>query len=497
MGGATGTLSARRGVAPSRWPQLAVTTALGLLVIALSLKPLYGLGAIAVVATILLAVSPPSVLTTTILTTALVLMPDSPNLLHISKLGITPRVLALMLFTLHWGLAVLGSRIRMRLTFAPLWAAYSVVVIVGAMLADRPQDMALFLLLALIPYAVGCSLGGRSDLVRGVLRGIVVGSCILGAVAITEFIRHKAFFTPVYGMKEYARAGNLKANAGWQHPLALGMFLCLGAFLAVEMLRRRSSLLATLAAILIAGGIFATQERSPIIGLVAGALVAVLLQLNAKARIRGLLVAGVVVLAVVATPAGGSFGQFLSESTVAGTTAAADVQGRSELLELGVRAVGTEPLFGFGYGAGANVQSNPALASLLTHGRITYTDIADWPLTLAIETGVLGLAVFILILGGNLKRMTRRRAVTDPLPVVPAIAGLVAATVTSIGVATLPSSLLFIFMMGLCSTGCRLGSSPGHAEPTHEAIHSTSRGIAPEQSMGEMHRHQTEEVTLR
>jgi hypothetical protein len=471
---------------------------LGLLVIALSLKPLYGLGVVVVAATILLAVAPPTALTATILTAALVLMPDSPNLLHISKLGVTPRVLVLMLLILHWGLAVLGSRIRMRLTFAPLWGVYGVVVIVGAMLADRPQDMALFLLLALIPYAVGCSLGTRSDLVRGVLRGIVVGACILGAVALTEFIRHKAFFSPVYGMKEYARAGNLKANAGWQHPLALGMFLCLGAFLAVEVTRRRSSLLATLAAVLIAGGVFATQERSPIVGLVAGAVVVVLLQLNARARMRGLLVAGVVVAAVVATPAGGSFGQFLSESTVAGTTAAADVQGRSELLELGVRAVGMEPLFGFGYGTGANVQSNPALASLLTHGRITYTDIADWPLTIAIETGALGLAVFILILGGNLRRMARRRAVTDPLPVVPAIAGLVAAAVTSVGVATLPSSLLFVFIMGLSSTGCQLTTSPGPAESGDgEAINSRSPRVASEQPLGGMHRRQGERVTLR
>ncbi len=496
MSAVAATLSARARIVSTRWPQLALTVPLGLLVIALSLKPLYGLGVVIVVGTIVLAASPPTALTATILTMALVLMPDSPNLMHISKLGVTPRLLALMLLTLHWAMAVLGSRIRMRLTFAPLWGAYAVAVVVGAMLAGRPQDIALFLVLALIPYVVGCSLGARGDLVRGVLRGILVGSCILGAVAITEFIRHKAFFSPVYSVKEYARAGNLKANAGWQHPLGLGMFLCLGAFLAVEVARRRSSAFAALAAVLIAGGIFATQERSPIIGLAAGAVVVVLLQLNARARFRGLVVAGIVVLAVVATPAGASFGQFLSQSTVAGTTAAADVKGRSELLELGVHAVGTHPLFGFGYGTGANVQSNPVLASLLTHGRITYTDIADWPLAIAIETGLLGLAVFILILGGNLRRMVRRRAITHPLPVVPAIGGLVAAAVTSFGVTTLPSSLLFVFAVGLYSTGCQI-AAPQALAGTEDDETIGSASVAAEQGAAGERRRQTPRVALR
>lgn len=436
--------------------RVAPTVLLGAGVIALSLNPLYGFVALAIGAALVLILAPPSALTVTVTTTLLVLLPDSPDLFHVSHLQITPRILALALILLQWTIAVFRAQVPMRLTFAKAWSVYAVVVVVGALLVNRPQAVPLFLALALMPYCVGCTLGADAALLRAVLRGIVVGSCILGAVAIIEFIRHKALFSPVYNRIEYARAGNLRANAGWQHPLALGMFLCLGAFVTIEEARQRSSALAAGAALLIAGGIFATQERSPVIGLVVGALVFVLLQLNTKMRGRALLLAGITVLAVFATPgsSGTAFREFFGQSTSVGTTASADVVGRFELFRLGSRAIAARPLVGFGYGTGANVQGSALLTPFLMSAKATYTDIANWPLTIAIETGLIGLAAFAFIVGGGLVRLVRRRSIIAPLPVVPAIAGVVAALVTSFGVASLPSSLLFLFVMGVYSTGC-------------------------------------------
>jgi len=429
--------------------------------VCLSLNPVYGTAIMAVGCVIAIAASTPSARTVTATTVLLCVMPDSPTLFHISRLAITPRILMLVLVGFQWTFAVARGSIRARLSFRPVWTLYTVVVVIGAALNHRTQDIPLFLLLVLLPYAVGCSFGANNELLRGVLRGVMVGSCLLGAIAILEFIRHKAFLAPVYDLSEYKRAGNLRANAGWQHPLALGMFLCLGVFITVDAARRQGAVWAMAVALLIAGGIFATQERSPIIGLAAGGLVFMLLQSSAKARTKAAMSAVLIVLAVLAMPgsSGSSFREFLSQSTQKGTAASADVTGRSELLGLGIKAIAKRPLFGFGYGSGASISANPSLLPLLTRGHTFYTDIANWPLSIAIETGWLGLACIVAIFGGALTRLIRSRHVSGPLPVVPAAAGLVGAAVTSFGVAALPSSVLFMFVIGLFSSGCLASGS--------------------------------------
>lgn len=428
----------------------------GATVIALSLNPLYGFAVLGIVLVIMLVALPLSTSTVAATTTLLILSPDSPNLFYLGHLQITPRMVALGLLVLQVTIGIYRERAPVRFTFAVIWAWYLVVVVSGALLANRLQAIPLFLFIAILPYGVGCTLGADPSLLRGVLRGIIIGSCVLAAIAITEFIRHKAFISPGSGLTEEVRAGNLRANAGWQHPLALGMFFCLGAFVILDEARRRGLIYAALALILIAGGIFATQERSPLIGLFVGALVIVLFQMGVRRRARALIAIGIVVLIIIVIPGsrGEAFRQFLSQSTVTGTTAAADVTGREELLHLGIHAVRVHPLFGVGYGSGSNVRGNSLLSPLLMGYGISFTDIANWPLTIAIETGLLGLAAFIVLLCGNVMRLARRRRVTYPLPVVPALAGIVAAFVTSFGVATVPSSLLFVFVLGVYSTGC-------------------------------------------
>ncbi len=441
-------------------------------VIGLSLNPVYGLAILTVMAVLTLIMLPLSAVTVAATTILLVVLPDSPNLFDIARLQVTPRIFALILILLQLIIGVCRARVSIRFTFAAAWSVYAMVVLVGAVLANRYQAVPLFLLLAMAPYCVGCTLGADTQLLRGVLRGMVLGLFILAIIAVTEFILHKNFLSPVYNVVggEYARAGNVRANAGWLHPLDLGMFFCLGAFIAIEEARRRGAVFAALAALLVAGGIFATQERSPLIGFVAGVLVFILLQVNARMRIRALAFAGVAVLAVAAVPgsSGASFRQFLSQSTAAHTTAGVDVVGRFELLRLGIHAITTRPLFGFGYGVGVNVRNNALLDPLLTHGNTIFTDIANWPLTIGIETGLLGLATFAAIVGSNLVRMVIHRAAVYPLPMVPAIAGVIAALVTSLGVASIPSSLLFVFILGIYSTGYKSNNKTYSANQSHQ-----------------------------
>lgn len=408
------------------------------------------------VAAIALPLSPTGVAVTT---GFLVLAPDSPAFMHLRGLEVTPRVGALAVVLIQCGVAICAGKAKPRLSYPRVWTVYAGSVGIGAVLADRPQAFPLFLLFVLLPFTAGCTIGANQELVRGAVRGIVVGVCVLSAVAIVEFLRNKPFFAPVYsvGTGDYTRSGNLRANAGWVHPLALGMFLCLGAFLTIDEIRRKGGGGVGIAgALLVAGGLFAVQERSPLLGVSVGAIAYIVAQLDGRRRRQATALAAILLVATVAVPGsrGAAFRTFLDQSTSAQTTASVNITGRLELVSLGIGAVRSQPVFGFGYGASENVMGDAALRPLLTQGFTTFTDIADWPLSIAVDTGLIGLAAFIVIVCRTLRRMVRERAVTDPAPVAALLAGIVAALVCSLGVAETTSAMIFLFVLGVCSTNC-------------------------------------------
>ena len=130
----------------------------------------------------------------------LVLAPDSPAFMHVRGLGVTPRVGALVIVLIQCAVAICAGKAKPRLSCPRAWGVYAGSVAIGAVLAGRPQAFPLFLLFVLLPFPAGCTIGADRELVRGAVRGIVIGVCVLSAVAIVEFLRNKPFFAPVYSV---------------------------------------------------------------------------------------------------------------------------------------------------------------------------------------------------------------------------------------------------------------------------------------------------------
>jgi hypothetical protein len=432
----------------------AIALAIITLVTLINLK--YGLACLGLIVVMLFLFAPPGRGSVTGAVFLLVWAPDAPTLFHVHGAPVSPRWVVLGLVFLMCASWVVRGRIRPRLTFSRLWLVLTIIVVVGGILDHRTHGILDFLGFAAIPYVLGCTLGDNAERIVGAIRGLVAGACVCAAEAVIEFVRGKPFFPALSHKGIFVRAGNLRAYAGWSHPLALGMFLCLAAFLVIDRARLRSLWLTIGAVMLIVAGVFATQERSPLIGLAAGAFTFVLLQPKLRYKIRATAGVAVAALVVVLFPGseGASFRSYLTASTTVANQAGADVTGRLTLLKLGLHAVLTKPFYGWGYGVTDTTGNVQGLATIMTSGTHTYTDIANWPLSVAIQTGLIGFAVMMIIVLGNLLKLIRLRNQDTVLPIVPAAAGFAAAFVESFGSEARSSTMVFLFVIGAFSTGC-------------------------------------------
>ena len=163
----------------------------------------------------------------------------------------------------------------------------------------------------------------------------------------------------------------------------LAAFLCLGGFFVVDLLWQRwrwPGLL--LGGVLVTAAVMATQSRSGLIGLAAGAVAYLVLQRRLSQVIRvlgGLLAAGAVLLLVPGiAPAG--FRDFLSQSFDQGTTANANVQYRQDLYHAAGAAMAHHPIWGYGWGSGKSVATNGLDAYFGSQA-----DLASLPVSLGVE----------------------------------------------------------------------------------------------------------------
>ena len=404
-------------------------------------------------------------------TVALLLAPDLVTWNHIGNLAISPRIAALLAFAaacLLFGrrgqatkqLYLGGHRLShqpptgSRWAYLAMWVVYGLGVVIAAFQLNRPSAILLFALFVIIPYGLGTYLGSDDGRREGALRGFVVGGTILAVWAACEFALGRDLFSPA-GNKvlDQASGGFVKANAGYAHALALGMVLSMVLFLAAGYLRRRPALaLCVCVAILI--GIFATQERSPLIGVAATAVAALVLIRSGRGRAKLVLalVGSIAVLVLIPGAAGASFRHYLLQSTFTGANAGVDVSYRSEILSLGYHAWLTHPWFGLTYGSLSAIQEHATLTQLFTYYGNLYPDVANWPLTLLVETGIVGIVAFGTITLGTLWRLIkRRREMVGDLPFGVLAAALAAGLVTSAGVSSTPSSMLFVYLLGIAT----------------------------------------------
>ena len=409
-------------------------------------------------AALFLALSPRGTRGAAASTLFLAVFPDSPSVGHIATFIITPRDIAL-LFAL---LMVLGSGkvpVLKRSSFRRTWLVWFIIVVVGALANHRPQAVPEFVVFLPLPFLLGSILGSTPSGAVGALRGLIAGTLVLVMEGFSEFLMHRNLFPPaVHGLVRFVRAGNTQAAAGWQHPLALGMFLCTVAFIVIDRAARRGLPLAIVATLFLAGGVFVTEERSPLLGFGAGLLVYLLLQRAVRYRIRVLAVMLAGSVGIAAFPGSGAnlFRRFLSSSISSGSASGIDVTGRLILLRLAWSAIKHNPLTGYSYGVIENTQAVGRLSSYLVFRGSLYSDIADFPLGIAVDTGLLGLAALVVVLAGTVLILLRARREVGTGPYAGLCAGVVAGFVASLGTSAQSSAMMLLFVCGLSVSMARM-----------------------------------------
>lgn len=371
------------------------------------------------------------------------LLPDTPGVLSLVGYTFGPRALAMLSFEAVLCLWAMSHIRGLHLPDRYAWFGLFAAVTLGSLLSHHLAGIPTFMLYVFLPFLCGCIIARNRSAVTGLAKGLAIATVLVSLLAIAEFATKHYFFNPPSDLEQYLRAGMFRARSTFGHPLALGMFVNLGIFVVAVVLWRRR-LLAVLAVIVAAAAIYATVSRSPLIGLAAGASAFVLGQRPMSRRLRAVFVVAVC-LAVVVVPlaARSSYGQYMRLSLMPQTVEAGNVQGRESLLREGLAVALKSPVVGYGFGITTSGRS-----TLISGGGKTFTDVASYPLSVLVETGVLGFACLGWIVVAGVSRCFRR---SDALYTAVA-AGCVGAVFTSLGVTALEVVSLVALVLGAFSS---------------------------------------------
>ncbi|MCW2609466.1 MAG: hypothetical protein QOC93_145 [Actinomycetota bacterium] len=240
---------------------------------------------------------------------------------------------------------------------------------------------------------------------------------------------------------------------------ALGLLIAMGLACAIVQLHTGNRLVAMIALPIQAAGLWMTQSRGALVALGCGLAVYAAGQLLAKgSRRQRIPVAGAVVLiaaglaAVVYSLGDGAFGVRSASSLDANNAS------RSTAALHAIRLASEHPLFGIGYG------NFPSYTLSATNEYInTHNDF----LRLAAETGLPGLALFLLVLAGILTRSgSSEWQRTLPLIVTFVVGQLFINSLSYLTVAT----PFWIAIGALSSRRHRVASTPSATPPRSTAI---------------------------
>lgn len=310
--------------------------------------------------------------------------------------------------------------------------AFAALILITTLgLAVAPDTLVVFKIALMWSVALVLSvymLSASSDQLRWLLMAIAVSGAVLALIAITQG-------GPIE-LREGGAAATNRAQASFAHPAVLGFFLqlalpcalCLS--LAGGRVQRGPMLIA---AGLIFAALMLTLTRGAIIG--AGVSIAMLFWLP---RFR--LLAVVLLIALVGFSAANlnpilHSPQASVVATRLGTILGHELQTNPRVrIYKGAPAMVIEhPLVGIGAG---NFSAVSPLYGLRDNGGDTFEHAHNVPLTIAVETGLLGLAAFLVMvaaLGRAAVRILRSRVGPEfPLAMAPvaALTGLVATSMT-------------------------------------------------------------------
>ncbi len=286
------------------------------------------------------------------------------------------------------------SRLLLALTLFALWLTLSLVWAQNS--SDTANGVQTWLI-AILAFVVAVTTLRSSRDVTIIAVAFIVGA----AISVAFGIANGALSAAASSTNEIALQGRFTGGGGDPNVQAAGflvaMFLCAGLWSIARRRLARIGLL--LAFVVVAIGFFATQSRGGFIALAVTAIVGLVALPRQRKRLLGLAAAAGAGLGVVAVVNPSAIGRM---TDIGGGTS-----GRSDLWTVAWKIFTEHPLVGIGLNNFQVLQSRYTLKA----GKLTRVDLlAETPhlvhnvyLQLLTETGVVGLAIFLLVIGGSLR----------------------------------------------------------------------------------------------
>lgn len=311
--------------------------------------------------------------------------------------------------------------------------ALSVPLAEGTVVAARAFFRQIMILA--LPFLIFLTYVNRPRELKSLVVALVIGAGVAGAIAIGEYATQTLMIAKLaplimaegqwieMAQSVKSRDGVFRAQATHTHPISLGEYLTFCAPLALGLalsMRGSGRWGFALAAVVILGGILATNSRGALVALpvgigVLGAIFTIrVLSQPRRARFRPLI--GLAVLSMIAVSPVIMFGAHALITGDAGTSAARSSQARIEQIEMAWPKILKRPVLGYGTGRSTRIVGY--------YGRALSLD--NYYLSLAVDLGFPGPLAFIAFMAIAMRR-TSSAIASAPLSCKWVLIGLTAA----------------------------------------------------------------------
>jgi hypothetical protein len=257
------------------------------------------------------------------------------------------------------------------------------------------QGFYLFLDIFLPYYVASRTLRNLNDF-RDALLGFVLAALLLAAIGSFESIRHWLLYSAVVGAWDLSigfsggylgRAGLIRASASTGHAIALGymMAVAIGFYLFVSN-KIQNSLYRRFGYMLLVAGLVAPLSRGPWVGCVALVFTYISTGKFALRRLITVILIGLLSLPLLSVVPGGQ--TVINLIPYVGQTEKENISYRENLLDNSIVVIQRNLWFG-----SANYLEAPEMQAMIQGQGII--DIVNSYIAVALETGIIGLGLFI------------------------------------------------------------------------------------------------------
>ena len=252
-----------------------------------------------------------------------------------------------------------------------------------------------------LPYYVVSRSVRSLEAFKAALSGMVLAGLLLASMGMFEYLKSWKLYSAMvanlrleWGLGGYlGRAGNLRASASVGHSIAYGyvLLVCWGLYFFLQEQIRRPWI-RKLGSLLLLGGLVVSLSRGPWIGAMTCLLVFLATGPRALAKITGVVAAGAISIPMLMMfPAGQRMVDLLP---FVGTVETENIDYRTRLLDNAWVVIQRNLWFG-----SESYMSTPEMQSMIQGEGII--DIVNTYVGTALDYGIVGLALFIGVLLGN------------------------------------------------------------------------------------------------